>query len=114
MVVTTEGRQNIADLAVAGVSGSEYDAIAIGSDGTAATESDTSLGTEVDRATGLTGSASSQQFTIETTFTGLSANIQEAGLFNDTSGNMLVRDTFSEIPLSSNDELTVTFTVSIN
>ena len=90
--------------------------IAIGTDGTAPTASDTALGNEVMREAATYTKTGTGQGKWEATFniTG-SYTLQEAGLFNAaTGGTMFCRDTFSARSVESGDTVTVVYTVSFS
>jgi len=114
MATVSEGRTEVAELLIAGVTGNEFDTIAIGSDGTATTDGMTSLQVEEDRSTGLTGSVTGEVASLNATFTGLTADIQEVGILESTSDTLLARQTIDTVPLGSNDTIDVTFEIDIN
>jgi len=90
--------------------------IALGTDNTAPTASDTSLGNEVMREAATYTKTGTGQGKWEATFniTG-SYTLQEAGLFNAaTGGTMFCRDTFSARSVENGDTVTVVYTVSFS
>lgn len=113
-----------------GTGGATYNVIGIGNGSAAAANTDTSLGTEHNKAgltrvtattqsvTDATG-ATPAKVTLGATFTNTastSGTVSEAGIFNSTTYNsvgLFARQTFSTITLQSNDALTVTWTISI-
>lgn len=113
MATVSEGRTEVAELIIAGVSGNEFDSIAIGSDGTATTDTMTSIQTQEAQATGLTGSVSGQVATLQNQFTGVSASIEEVSIFESAGNTMLARQTISAVPLASNDTLDITWEIDI-
>jgi len=113
MATVSEGREEVASLIIAGVTGNEFDSIAIGSDGTATTDGMTGLQVEEASQTGLTGSVSGEVASLQTTFTGVTADIQEVSIYESTGSNMLARQVISSVPLESNDTLDVTWEIDI-
>ena len=89
--------------------------IAIGSDTTAETSSDTALGTELSRHTG-TVTAFTAVYQVKATFASGSGtgNVYEYGLLDaNSSGNLLSRDTEGLITKGANDTLTVTAQITL-
>lgn len=91
--------------------------IAIGTDSTAEAASNTVLGVEAARHTGIVSYISNQIYQVKATFVaGLGTGaIVEYGLFSSsTAGTMLARDTEAVINKGASDSLTVTaqFTIS--
>lgn len=85
--------------------------IAVGTDATAESSSDTGLGTELARHTGIVSYISNAIYQVKATFAaGLGTGaIVEYGLFNsNTAGTMFSRDTESVINKGAGDTLTVT------
>lgn len=101
--------------AVVLTSGSPFTNMAIGTNGTAATLADTTLGTEVARQA-FTQGVSTNVVTMSTTFAagvGTGA-LQEAGLFNNSSGGtMLSHVVFAVINKGALDTLTIQWTVTV-
>lgn len=95
-------------------------AIAIGTDNTAVTNSDTTLGTEYTRATA--GITKSGDYAVEYTKTfefgsGVSETIYEAGLFDsatESGSTMIARVTDAGKAVSSSIDLIVTCTVTVS
>lgn len=109
MAVVEQGRYNIATELAA-----DFDEIAIGSDGTAIADSDTDVRTEVDRATGLSGTSSNNVASLTNTFSfSSSQTIAEAGLFF-TGGSVVALQSFGDINVSSGDSLQVDFDLTNN
>lgn len=102
--------------AVLNSSASPFTYMAIGTNGTAATLSDTTLGTELVRQVFTSGTVSTNVVTLSTTYSagvGTGA-LQEAGIFNAiTSGTMLSHVVFSTINKGAADTLTITWTVTV-
>jgi len=113
MATVSEGRTEVAELIIAGVSGTEFDSIAIGSNGTATSDSMTSIQTEVDSATSLTGTVSGETASISNTFENNSATIEEVSLFESTNNVMLARQTISPVTLQSSDTLEITYEIDV-
>ena len=96
--------------------------IAAGTTGTAATVSDTALGTETETQTTVTvntysGSGSSGTFTVTGTITAGSARAyQEVGLKVTVGGHvfLICHDTFSTLNVSSGGTLAVTYTLTLS
>lgn len=119
-VITTNGTEKLAAyLASAAVSATRnpFRFIAIGTDSTAESSSDTALGTESTRSTGTATYTSNSIVEIKATFAsgdGTGA-IVEYGLFDQNSGGtMLSRDTESVINKGANDVLTVTAQITVS
>ena len=113
-VITENGLEFLASFlnsAVAGASTWDMDHIAIGSDATAEAASNTALGVELARTTGVASYTSDAIYKVTATFAagvGTGA-ISEYGLFSSsTGGTMLSRDTESVINKASGDTLVVT------
>ena len=119
-VVTDVGKEFIASFlysaaAAAATNTARY--IAIGTDATAEAASNTALGTEVSRVSGIVSYVSNQIYRVTATFaTGSGTGaIAEYGLFSSlTAGTLVARDTESVINKGANDTLTVlaAFTIS--
>lgn len=119
-VITDNGTEKLAAyLASAALSATRNDFrfIAIGTDATAESSSDTALGSESTRTTGTASYSSSSIFSIVGTFAsgdGTGA-IVEYGLFDaNAAGTMLSRDTESVINKGANDVLTVTANITLS
>lgn len=113
MGVPTEARTNVAELIGAGTGGNRYDGVGIGSDSTAFSDTDSSLGTTVDTQTGLTASVSGDTVTLVGTFTDNSATIREATAFESTDNDLLARQVISTVNVQSSDTLEITWDVQI-
>ena len=119
-VVTDVGKEFIASfLYSAAVAAATNTAryVAIGTDATAEAASNTALGTEVSRVSGVVSYVSNQIYRVTATFaTGSGTGaIAEYGLFSSlTAGTLVARDTESVINKGANDTLTVlaAFTIS--
>jgi|AKVG01.1.fsa_nt_gi hypothetical protein len=113
MGVPSEARNNVAKLIGAGTGGNRYDGVGIGSDSTAFSDGDGSLGTTVDTATGLTASVSGSTLTLVGTFTGNSATVREATAFESVSDDLLARQVISTVNVQTSDTLEITWDVEI-
>ena len=120
-VITNDGKNEVAGLICADQASSytAFDYIAVGTGTTSASATDTALENETDRqaATGTltTTSVTDDTMQLVASFTGINATITEAGVFNaSTGGTMLARQTFSGIPLTTNDTLEVTYKVQVS
>jgi len=113
MATVNEGRDNIAKLLVAGQTGVQNDSVAIGTGGTAVSDGDTGLTTTQDTSTGLTGSVNGNTMSLVATFTGNTADVREASIYNDTSGTMLARQIISTVSVESSDTLEITWQVDV-
>lgn len=119
-VVTTVGKEYLASFmysATVAASTFTMQYVGIGSDATAEAASNTALGSELARVSGIVSYVSGQIYRVTATFaTGVgTGSIVEYGLFSSsTSGTMLARDTEATITKGANDTLTVTadFTIS--
>ena len=119
-VVCTNGKEFLANfLHSAALAPSTFTMryIAIGTDATAETAANTTLGIEVARHTGVVSYVSNQIYQVKATFAagvGTGA-IVEYGLFScSTAGVMLARDTEAVISKGAGDTLTVTAQFSIS
>lgn len=101
-------------------SNNNFKGIGIGSGTAAATDAQTALVTEVLRAGATSfsltaaGSGAGAHAVLAKTFTGTTQTIAEAGVFDANStgtGNMLARQTFTGIPLSASDSLTINWDI---
>lgn len=111
-ICTTGLHAWVAEIASAALSATQFPFfyIAIGSDSTAETSSDTALGTELSRHTG-TVTAFTAVYQVTATFASGSGtgSVYEYGLFDaNSTGNMVSRDTEALITKGANDTLTVT------
>lgn len=113
MATVSEGREEVASLIISGVTGNEFDSIAIGSDGTSTSDGMTSIQVEEASQTGLSGSVNGEVASLQTTFTGITADIKEVSIFESTGSTMLARQVIPNISLESNDTLDVTFEIDI-
>jgi hypothetical protein len=118
-VITTTGLHALADYlcsAAASATRNPFYFIAIGSDSTSESATDTALGTELSRHTG-TVTAFTAVYQVKATFASGSGtgNIYEYGLFNaNSAGKMLSRDTEGLITKGENDILTVTAQITLS
>lgn len=119
-VVTTVGKEFIASFlnsAVAGAASFTGKYIAIGTNTTSESASDTSLGTEVSRHTGTASYLSGQIYQIKATFAAGSGTgaITEYGLLSSNSaGTLIARDTEAPISKGAADTLTVICQMTIS
>lgn len=120
-VITTSGLQYLVDyLASAAASATVWDMqyIAIGSNNTAESASDTALGTETGRATGTVSTATSIYRLTSTFASGIgTGNVYEYGVFNTittATGTMFSRDTEGLITKGANDTLVVTTEITVS
>jgi len=114
-LVVTTGKEFIASRIVSN-SASIVGYMGIGDDPTAVSLSQTTLGNQLSRLAVDSTTVSGTNVTFTTTFgTGAgTGSIQEAGLFNNSSGGtMLCRTTFPVITKSSGETITVTWVVSV-
>lgn len=114
MSVVDEGRDNVVNLIGAGLTGEKVGAEAIGTSGSAVSDTDSGLLSTVDTATGLTASANGNTMTLVGTFTGNSATIREASIYSNTSSILLARQVVSTINVESSDTLEVTWDINVS
>lgn len=113
MGVPSEARNNVAELIGAGTGGNRYGSVGIGSDSTAFSDGDTSLGTTVDTDTGNTATVGGDTMTLVGTFTGNAATIREATAYENTNGDLLARQVISTVNVQASDTLEITWDVQI-
>lgn len=119
-VVTDNGKEFLASFlnsAVAGAATFTMKYLAVGTGATAEASSDTALGTEVVRTTGVASYISNQIFQVKATFLTNSATgaITEYGIFSSsTGGTMLSRDTETVINVGASDTLEVTAQITVS
>lgn len=120
-VITTSGLQYLVDhLASAAAAASDWDMkyIAIGSNNTAESASDTALGSETGRATGTVSTATSIYRLTSTFASGIgTGNVYEYGVFSTittATGTMFSRDTEGLITKGANDTLVVTTEITVS
>lgn len=123
-VITTIGRQKMAGLLLAdcAATATAFDIIGIGTSTNAATNTQTALVGEYQRTAGVgtliqsgTSTDTAQLVAATMTFTG-SASIGEAAVFDSagtTAGNMLCRQVFAMLNVTSGDSIVVTYKVTI-
>ncbi|MDB2618464.1 hypothetical protein N9X96_00245 [bacterium] len=115
-LVVTTGKSFVASR-MAGSSASVMSHMAIGTDNTAATASDTGLGSESARVALTSTTVNNNDVVYVANFTAgtpsSAAVITEAGIFNaSSSGTMLCHTVFGSISKGTSDSLTITWTVS--
>lgn len=91
--------------------------MAIGTNNTAASASDTTLGTELDRnaLTSTTVTSNEVAYVASWAAGDGTGAITEAGLFNASSGgDMLARTVFSVVNKAANDTLSITWTITLS
>jgi len=110
MAVLQVGRDEIISRLGNGLSGVQISGINIGEDGTAVSDGDTSLLTELDRQAGLTATQNGDQMELVTTFTNNTGTVREAGMYtDDTDDTQISRQVVDAVNLESSDSLEVTF-----
>lgn len=120
-LVVTAGKNHIAaKIAATTNSPVSMTHMAIGTSSTSATAADTTLGTEGGRVALTATVVSTNTITYTATFpagtgTSTSPGIQEAGIFNASSGGtMLCRTTFPSVAKASGDSIAVTWVVTVS
>lgn len=113
MGVPSEARNNVAQLIAAGQGGNRYDSVGIGGDSTAFSDSDSSLGSTVETATGVSPSVTGDTITLVGTFTGNSATVREATAFESVSNDLLARQVIATVNVQASDTLEITWDVEI-
>ena len=119
-VITTVGKNKVAERIGGLGSVDPWVALAVGSSGTAATAADTALKAELSsgnlaRATATVSTTTANILQLQHTWTAsASKSIKECGVFNDNSaGSMLARSDFSAISVSSGDSIQITYKISV-
>lgn len=114
-LIVQAGKNFLAN-ALLNTSSSPFTNMAIGTSSTAASLSDTALGSEVARQTFTSSSISSNVLTFVTTYgpgVGTGA-LTEAGIFNASSGGtMLSHVVFGAVTKGSADSFTITWTITV-
>ena len=90
--------------------------IALGTDGTAAAASNTALGTEISRHTGVVSNNSTSVFEVRATFaagSGTGAVVEYGLLSSNTAGTLMARDIEAVINKGASDTLTVTHQLTL-
>lgn len=119
-VVCTNGKEFLASFlnsAATGAATFTMRYVGVGTDSTGENASDTALGTEVNRVSGVVTYVSGQIYQVEASFaTGSAAgDISEYGLFSSSSnGTMLSRDTEATIAVGASDTLDVIMQLTIS
>lgn len=114
MSVVNEGRDNVVKLMGNGLSGEKVGSEAIGTSGSAVSDSDTGLLNTLDTQTGLTASANGNTMSLVGTFTGNSASVREAGIYSNSSSILLARQVVSTINVESSDTLETTWEINVS
>lgn len=119
-LITSNGFKGIAKLGWTANSGitpsATYRYLAIGATNTAASSSDTALGSECGYSRQLTSAPtySAGVITLTGSFTGTTCTAVEVGVFDaSTTGNMLSRQVYSTVTLGSSDTFNVTYTYTL-
>jgi hypothetical protein len=127
-VICNVGKAAVAGLILSDITSAAappFDWIALGTNATAASATDTVLGAEITSDGGERSSASGSRVTTSVTsdtaqlvntfnFTGTLA-IKESGMFNDAnSGDMLARQVFSTKNVGNGDSLQVTWKIAVS
>ena len=120
-LVVTTGKQHIAaKIAATTNSPVSMTHMAIGTGSTSPTAGDTTLGTEAGRVALSNTVVSTNTITYTATFpagtgTATSPGIQEAAIFNNSSGGtMLCRTTFPSVAKASGDSIAITWVVTVS
>ena len=114
-LVVSVGKTYIASRVI-GTTQSPMSHIALGSNSTVAVNGDSTLGTELGRVVLSSATSTDNVVTYTATFGAgvASGGIQEAGLFNASSGGvMLARTTFPIVNKSASDVIAISWAVSI-
>ena len=117
-VITNVGKAQVAGL-INGVVTTPFKYIAVGTGTTAASASDTALGSEVARVAATVGrtttTVTNDTATFDATFSfTASYAITEAGIFDASAGgNMLSRVTFAAINVASGDSLKISWKIQV-
>lgn len=119
-VICTNGKEFLASFlhsAAAAASTFTMRYVAVGTDSTAEAASNTALGSELTRVSGIVSYVSNQIYQVTATFgTGIGTGaIVEYGLFSSSSGGtLLARDTEAVINKGANDTLTVVAQITLS
>jgi hypothetical protein len=115
--VVNDGLERVAKL-INGVSSTYFRALAIGTNASGPTNSDSTLGAEVTRATAPLSYEASYKAKFTYTFTfGSSYSITEAGIFDSATvsgSTMLARTVFSAKAVDADIDLIVTATITVS
>jgi len=115
MATVNEGRDNVVELIGAGLTADgKFGSVGIGSDSTAVSDSDSSLGTTVDTQTGLTAGQNGNTMSLVATFTNNSSTIRESTIYCNTNTVLLARQILSTINVQSSDTLEMTWEVNVS
>jgi len=116
-LVVTTGRDAIMERLDSSPATAQPSHMEIGSDSTAVAAGNTALGTAIDRNALTSSTASGAVLTMVANWAagdGTSADIEEAGVFNNAAGGtMYSRATFTTINKGANDTLQITWTYTL-
>ena len=119
-VITTVGKNIVAEL-IGGVdANADFDYLAVGTDGTEAVAGDTTLGAEITDSglarAQITPSVTTNVLSLVKTWTATGAKtVQECGVLNAaSSGTLLAHSDFDAISLTTDDQLQVTYEITIS
>ena len=120
-MVVTLGKNHIAAriaglLTTAGQIGAPISHIGFGTSAIVPSLTDTGLLSQVGVRAVTTPTVSENTVTLSASFTGTTANITEAGIFNSLAGtsNLICRTTFGVVPLLSSETLSISWALKIN
>lgn len=120
-VITTVGKNRVAEKIGGLGSVADFTYLAIGSDGTAATVVDTQLGVEftdsgLDRAAATVTTDSANVLQLVHIWTAsASKTIRECGVLNAAStGDLLARSDFNTISVDSSDSIQITYKITVS
>ena len=121
--ITTVGKNAVAEL-IGGIgSVQNWDQLALGTSGTAASSTQTALvseltGSGLAKATSTVTTTTANVLQLQHTWTATAPKtLQEVGVFNShtaTDGVMLARSDFADIALATNDQIQVTYKVTVS
>lgn len=117
-MIVTVGRQAVVDLLQDHTSITEWQYLAVGTDGTAEGAGDSALGAEVERVLGTQGEGDPHVYKLTVTWqntTGDAVVVAEIGVFNAAvAGTMLAREVLdTPVNVPNDGNLTITWTCSV-
>lgn len=121
-VVTSVGKDAVAEkIGGLGTHG-DFDVLAVGDSGTAATSADTALiseltGSGLARASATASTSTSNVLQLVKTWTASGAEtIRECGVLNNATsgGTLLARSNFSDISVASDDSIQITYKIQVD